>query len=768
MFARKAAARVPVTLPLRSHPAGGAEPGQAPAPGLDPIPPLLDSQKEAERLLLARYAPPSVVINRDFDILQFRGDTGPYLAPAQGRASLNLLKMLREGLLVAVRGAVHRAQREHVTVREDGLRARAESGYRDVNLVVMPIGTAEAGALLVLFEQPPLSAELRARQADAAARAAAATPAPVESAEQEILRLKQELAANRDYLQAVIEQQEAANEELQSANEEVQSANEELQSINEELETSKEEIQSSNEELATVNDELQNRNLELSESNNDLINLLASVQMAIVMVGADLRIRRFTPAAEKLLNLIPTDLGRPVGDIKLNIEVPEFEALLTEVIDSMAAHEREVQDRRGRWFSLRVRPYRTLENRIDGAVVMLIDVDSLKRAEQTLRESERSKDEFLSMLSHELRNPLAALRSAAEILDHDAASAADRERALAVLQRQTRNMVRMVDDLLDLSRISHGRMQLQLESTDVAAAIRHAVAATEHERQPQGQRLELELPEAPVLVQADPMRLEQALVNLLGNASRFTPAGGRIWVTLESEAPAAAIAAGEAVVRLRDDGQGFPAADLGQVSEPFTQHGGLAPAHDGLGVGLALAQRLVHLHGGSIETSSGGRERGSQLQVRLPLAFTLAARQPAADPELPAVPPCRVLLVEDNADAAELCAVLLRGQGHSVRVVHRGLQAHAAAREFCPDAVLLDLALPDLDGYEVARQLRADPTLARVALIAVSGLGSERERQRARAAGIEEHLLKPASGAALQAALARVVAPRPGRHAPSA
>ena len=180
----------------------------------------------------------------------------------------------------------------------------------------------------------------------------------------------------------MIEQQEAVNEELQSANEEVQSANEELQSINEELETSKEEIQSSNEELATVNDELNNRNEELDRLNNDLTNLLSSVQMAIVMLGPDLCVRRFTPMAEHLLNLIPTDVGRPISSIKLAFDIPDLEPLLKEVLGTATTKQREVRDKQGRWYSLRVRPYRTLGNQIDGVVVVLIDVDMLKRAQE--------------------------------------------------------------------------------------------------------------------------------------------------------------------------------------------------------------------------------------------------------------------------------------------------------------------------------------------------------------------------------------------------
>jgi two-component system CheB/CheR fusion protein len=346
-----------------------------------------DPQREADRMLLARYAPPAVVVDAGLEIIQFRGDTSPFLTPAPGRASLNLLKMLRDGLLVPVRGAVHKARREESLVREPGVRVKTERGARDVDVVVAPlkgIGVA-AGCLLVTFEDTVLGAELR-RQADDHARRTLGDMAPPESGEEELLRTRQELASTRDYLQSVIEQQEAANEELQSANEEVQSANEELQSINEELETSKEEIQSSNEELATVNDELQNRNQELAESNDDLTNLLANVQMAIVMLGRDLRIRRFTPAAEKLLNLIAGDIGRPIGDIKPRVDVPNLEALLLDAIDSVTIKELEVQDLHGRWYLLRIRPYKTHENTIDGAVLVLVDIDTIKRAERTLRD----------------------------------------------------------------------------------------------------------------------------------------------------------------------------------------------------------------------------------------------------------------------------------------------------------------------------------------------------------------------------------------------
>src|SRR6185295_13803204 len=331
-----------------------------------------DVQKEADRILLARYVPPGVLVDAGLEILQFRGDTAPYLAPAPGKASLNLLKMAREGLVVALRAAINKARKAGTSVREEGLRVKSNGGTREVNLEVVPVkGSSEGGgAFLVLFEKPAPSPET-ARPGGKRSRSKVPKPdakaaAEEETAERENARLQQELAATREYLQSVIEQQEAANEEVQSANEEAQSANEELQSINEELETSKEEIQSSNEELVTVNDELQNRNQELHQLNNDLANLLGSVDMAKIMLGQDLRVRRFTPMAGEIFSLIPTDVGRPIGDIKLKLSIPDLEPFLAEVIDTASPREREVQDSQARWYSLRVRPYRTLENKIEG------------------------------------------------------------------------------------------------------------------------------------------------------------------------------------------------------------------------------------------------------------------------------------------------------------------------------------------------------------------------------------------------------------------
>ena len=371
---------------------------------------LIDAQKEAERLLLTRYAPASVLINGDFDILQFRGNTGAYLTPAPGRASLNLVKMLREGLLVPVRNLLSKARKDEASVRKDGLRVRSNGDSRDVSIEVIPLRSPASMAFnfLVLFEEPE-SPDRKARQK----RERAAAEEQTERGKQG--DLKQELAATREYLQSVIEQQEAANEELQSANEEIQSANEELQSINEELETSKEEVQSSNEELATVNEELNHRNAELSQTNNDLVNLLSSVQMAIVMLGPNLRIRRLTPTAERAFNLIPADVGRPIRDLNLNISVQDLERHLEEVIDTVTVKEFEVLDKSGKWHLLRLRPYRTVDNVIDGVVVVLIDIDTLKRDQEMLRhQAELLEQARQPILMWEIGGPIIYWNRAAE------------------------------------------------------------------------------------------------------------------------------------------------------------------------------------------------------------------------------------------------------------------------------------------------------------------------------------------------------------------
>lgn len=337
----------------------------------------LDVQKEADRVLLARYAPVGVVADETMKVLQFRGRTASYLEPAPGMASLDLFRMLREGLLAEVRAAVNQAKTDNTAVTREGLQLTEEFSIRPVRVEVIPFKVPPSGVrfFLILFQDNvPLERGPFAPSPET----------PQFPSEQKVIQLQQEIGALREYLQSVIEEQESTNEELKSANEEILSANEELQSTNEELQMAKEEAQSANEELATVNEELRHRNAELARVNNDLVNLLSGVAIPIVMVSRDLRIRRFTPLAERTFNLISTDVGRPISDIKPNLALDDLSGLITRVIDTLTPHEAQVQDKSGHYYSLRIKPYVTLDNKIDGASVVLMDIDSVRGQLQQL------------------------------------------------------------------------------------------------------------------------------------------------------------------------------------------------------------------------------------------------------------------------------------------------------------------------------------------------------------------------------------------------
>lgn len=361
---------------LRSPTEKGVAPRATPVPfKIEPKTP--DLQQFVDRLILSKWSPAAVVINAQMDVLLFRGRTGKFLEHASGSASLQLLKMARESLVLDLRTVVTRAIKQDAPVKQENATLRQGNQVQFVSLEAVPFRLTPSSErfFLVLFGENPLPAP------DAGTERPGSKAARVrqESERRELGNLRSELANSKESLQAIIEEQEATNEELKSANEEIQSSNEELQSTNEELETAKEELQSTNEELTTLNEELQTRNLELSQVNNDLTNLLASVNVAIIMLSNDLTIRRFTPMAERIFNLIPSDTGRRLSDLNRNIVVPDLDDTIREVVDNLTSVEREVQDREGRWYSLRIRPYRTRENKIDGAVILLVDINEHKR-----------------------------------------------------------------------------------------------------------------------------------------------------------------------------------------------------------------------------------------------------------------------------------------------------------------------------------------------------------------------------------------------------
>ena len=339
-----------------------------------------DLEKEADRLVWERYAHAGLVVNQDLQILHFRGDTSPYLRPAPGRATFQLLKMVRDELSLELRSAIQEARKSGRSIRREGLQLKQDGQVRTVHLVVRPmlVSGDRDKSFLVLFEDSGLRGDKAVKPLSARKRK--------QAGETELLNTQAELAKAREYVQAVLRDQDATNEELTTANEEALSSMEELQSTNEELETAKEELQSTNEELITLNEQLQNRNAELARLTDDLTNVLSGVNIPILILGKDLRIRRFTPPAEKLLRLLPGDVGRPIGDLRIGISIPDMKTFIASVIDRGEELLREVQGEEDRrWYMLSVRPFRTSEHKIEGVLMAFVDIHHLKLEQEELR-----------------------------------------------------------------------------------------------------------------------------------------------------------------------------------------------------------------------------------------------------------------------------------------------------------------------------------------------------------------------------------------------
>jgi signal transduction histidine kinase/DNA-binding response OmpR family regulator len=360
------------------------------------------------------------------------------------------------------------------------------------------------------------------------------------------------------------------------------------------------------------------------------------------------------------------------------------------------------------------------------------------RLYQDIQESDRLKNEFLAMLAHELRNPLAPIRNAVHVLQLPAAGPEQQQWAKEVISRQLQQMVRLVDDLLDVSRITRGKIQLQVEPVDVAGVVERAVEISRPLIDVRRHALHVGMPPGPIRVEVDPARVAQVVANLLNNAAKYTEEGGTIWLNVER-------ADHTVVFRVRDTGIGIPPEVLPKVFDLFTQADrALDRSQGGLGIGLTLVRRLVELHGGSVEASSPGPNQGSEFVVRLPVVIDAPEGQPPAGGAAPrpGTPSFRVLVVDDNVDAAESLSLLLGMMGQVVRTAHDGVAALEAAEAFQPDVVLLDIGLPRMDGHEVARQLRRRG-LTDALLVAITGYGQEADRARSREAGFDRHLVKP-------------------------
>ncbi len=378
----------------------------------------------------------------------------------------------------------------------------------------------------------------------------------------------------------------------------------------------------------------------------------------------------------------------------------------------------------------------------------------LAAGEESLRErlqaAVQRRDHFLAVLSHELRNPLAALSGGLELLKLTGREPVAAERSRAMMERQLKQMVRLVDDLLDVSRITTGKLELRKERVDLVAVLREAVEVSRPLIDHGGHELTITLPPGPVPLDADPVRLAQVFLNLLNNAAKYSERGGHIRLAVTRDG-------NEVVVSIRDTGIGIPAAHLTRVFEPFVQvDTSWQRAQGGLGIGLSLVKEFVGLHGGRVEAYSDGLGKGSEFVVRLPAVVEpTAAQPPRSSSEKPHGPHRRILVVDDNRDAAESLAMLLGILGHEVRTAHDG-EAGVAAAEFRPDLILMDLGMPTVDGYEAARRIRAEPWGGETFLVALTGWGADDDRRQTRDAGFDRHLVKPVALDALMKLIAEL------------
>jgi two-component system CheB/CheR fusion protein len=691
---------------------------------------------------------------------------------------------------------------------------------------------------------------------------------PGEASAEQVVALESELRSTKENLQAMIEELETSNEEMQAANEELVASNEELQSTNEEL-------HSVNEELYTVNAEYQRKIVELTELSADMENLLTSTDVHTIFLDRELCIRKYTPRMAETFHLMPQDVGRRIDSFTHTIEHPAMLDDLRAVLVTAEPRERQVRDRQGRWFLLRILPYRTATE-VAGVVLTLIDIDRLRRAEAeaerkelqlasilrnspnwvfmkdlqgryllvdeafkrlvgcdpvgktpheifpaevadalsaqdarvltegrevetelTLphpdgphtylsvmfpvrdetgritslggirtditqlkqaearaREAVAQRDRFLAVLSHELRNPLAAIVNAAAAIERLGPHASESTDWVRVIGRRSRHMTRLLEDLLDVARVTQNKVEVRREVFDLGRTVADVLEEVRPWMEERRLRLEVVRPGEPLAVDGDPARLQQCQVNLLMNAAKYTPDGGCVWYEMAAEE-------GQAVVRIRDTGIGMSADMLSRVFDLFVQADEtLDRTGGGIGVGLTLVKAIVERHGGTVEARSNGPGLGSEFVVRLPLTGAAGGLSiPPRDPPLPVPRPLRLLLVEDDADIRRSLAGLLELDGYEVRPAADGPAALAEAERFNPDVALLDIGIPGMDGYELARRLRDRFPAAGPRLVALTGYGRPADRLKAAESGFDAHLTKPFD----PRELARVLAQFPAR-----
>jgi two-component system CheB/CheR fusion protein len=708
--------------------------------------------READRLLLARFAPACVLVNQALTILQFRGQTGPYLEPAGGPPSFDLRRVIRPELLVQILPAIEETNKTGVTSYRD-----VRLGTSEIRIEVIPLaGSGGRQSFLIVFDdgtRPPV-----------ARSTSAVGPALTESEkDKRLAHLERELEGMREYMRTAAEQHESVQEELRSAHEEMLSANEEYQSTNEELETSKEELQSTNEELTTTIDELRSRNQELARLNTLLDvahrasdaarsyadTIIQSVREPLAVLDGSLRILRVNSAFAANLEASREEIeGRvlhEVGDSRWSI--PELHQRLRAVLVSAQPLEdwevtRDISPQRHEVMSLTARKIPGEADRAEQLLLVIQDVTV--RADETagLIASGERKDQFIAILGHELRHPLTPITHALYLLrkgQHDPATI----ELLDTIDTQTHTLLRFVNELLDLSRIGRGLIEIRPEHLDLAAVARDTAHALQPFIEERRHVLSLVLPAVPLYVHGDPGRLRQVVSNLVENAAKYTPPGGRIAMTLEQRGD-------QAMLTVSDNGIGIQAEDLERVFEPFTQsHQPLADPSSGLGIGLSVVRRIVELHSGQVTATSPGSGAGSEFIVALPVSAADLRHDQGSEDRVKSsasVGACRarrVMIVDDHEEMRKSISRLVRAWGHEVALAADGPSALALVDTFQPECAIVDISMPGMNGIELGHRLRQRFPPAQLRLIGLSGYPGADIREGCLAAGFDAYLVKP-------------------------
>ncbi|MEZ0314091.1 MAG: ATP-binding protein [Myxococcota bacterium] len=511
-----------------------------------------------------------------------------------------------------------------------------------------------------------------------------------------------------------------------------------------------------------------------------MVNLLSTVDVPILILDMKRRIRRFTPKARSIFNVVATDVGRPIADLNLQLNIIGLDERIAEVITSNTMHESEVQDRSGRWHRMQIRPYKTVDDRIEGATLSLVDIDTLKQllmaAQGATLEAERAnraKDEFLATLSHEIRTPLFSMLMHAQRLSQDDMNLGDMHLAGEAIERGITTQVKLIDDMLDVSRIVTGKFRMEFKPVDLGVVVRRAIESVTAQAQNKEVAVQFKYETIAGKIHGDEARLQQVVTNLLANAIKFSSAKSEVLGFVDS-------VPGYARIRVQDSGCGIDADFLPHVFSRFSQEDGTTVRrHGGLGLGLAIVRHLVEAHGGVALAESSGRNKGATFSVLLPLETELAverlrtAEDVATDSgSSPAsskasnvrrgLAGMRIVIVDDDQETCEVVAAMLTQMGARVRIADSANQGVIAVESFRPDVLVSDIAMQGEDGYSLLRRVRGlgnDRGGGNLPAIALTAYAGEEARRKAIAAGFRMHIAKPVDIKQLQESVASLYRP---------